>query len=218
MGRDRVGPDSAAAAGCVLDAMAAQLGPTPALETVQRSDLSQVLPEFAAALEKAPPGQASARGENQALGGLLCKLKEAEVNEGHEGVFPKPLVVEISTRHGQLPAQRPSLRVGGRQMPLPCPSLALAENEQADRRASGTVTFPRSQHVSQRMPLKQITEFQILAQHVKTLVPPESLRPAGCSSRSILVVSTPRLRLCPPKSRSPNPAAAAPRWLRRPYR
>lgn len=64
------------------------------------SNLGQVLREFAAAFEEAPPGHAPPHRDDQALGGLLCQLEESEVDERREGLFPKWLVTEIPGRDG----------------------------------------------------------------------------------------------------------------------
>jgi hypothetical protein len=59
------------------------------------------------------------------------------------------------------------------------------------------------------MPLKQIAKLQILAKQIEALVPPEPLQLGGVNAAVHPVVSAPRLRLWPPRSCRPKPAAMA---------
>jgi hypothetical protein len=59
------------------------------------------------------------------------------------------------------------------------------------------------------MPVEQLAEFQILAEHVEALVPAEALELGDVGSASMPVPRAPRFGLWPPNSCPANPAAAA---------
>ena len=83
-------------------------------------------------------------------------------------------------RNHALPILRNTVLAEARKSAPPHLSKSQARRPWArDQVGLKRVTRRRQQHVTQRMPLEQISEFQILAQHIERLVPAGGLELGG---------------------------------------